>query len=105
MLPNLKIITDNINHRQLFILLAGLMLLAAFPVLAAEDTEAGLNWGSMGMKLIGGLALFLFGMEQMTDALKSFDEAARLRPRDPRAAAGVPRPRRPRCRARGSPRS
>ena len=43
MLPNLKIITDNINHRQLFILLAGLMLLAAFPVLAAEDTEAGLN--------------------------------------------------------------
>lgn len=71
MLPNFNIIGDKINHRQLFILLAGLLLFAACPVLAADDTEAGLNWGSMGMNLIGGLALFLFGMEQMADSLKA----------------------------------
>ncbi|MEA2080056.1 MAG: Na/Pi symporter, partial [Pseudomonadota bacterium] len=28
-------------------------------------------WGNMAMKLLGGLALFLFGMEQMADALKA----------------------------------
>jgi phosphate:Na+ symporter len=31
-----------------------------------------INAGAIGMGLLGGLALFLFGMEQMTDALKSF---------------------------------
>ena len=29
-----------------------------------------MNWGVMGMELFGGLALFLFGMEQMASALK-----------------------------------
>ncbi|MEW8192556.1 MAG: Na/Pi cotransporter family protein, partial [Candidatus Thiodiazotropha sp.] len=33
--------------------------------------DAGIEWGVMGMKLFGGLALFLFGMEQMADALKA----------------------------------
>ncbi len=30
-----------------------------------------MNWGTMGMHLVGGLALFLFGMDQMADALKA----------------------------------
>ncbi|MBF0382891.1 MAG: Na/Pi cotransporter family protein [Magnetococcales bacterium] len=30
-----------------------------------------MKWGNMSMQLLGGLALFLFGMEQMADALKA----------------------------------
>jgi phosphate:Na+ symporter len=30
-----------------------------------------MQWWNMGMKLLGGLALFLFGMEQMAEALKA----------------------------------
>ncbi len=33
--------------------------------------ENAVDWGVMGMGLFGGLALFLFGMEQMADALKA----------------------------------
>jgi len=40
------------------------------PALAATDEEAGINWFRMAMELLGGLAIFLFGMEQMADALK-----------------------------------
>ncbi len=43
----------------------------AYPALAASGSESGMNWGVMGMQLFGGLALFLFGMEQMADALKA----------------------------------
>jgi phosphate:Na+ symporter len=45
------------------------MLLA--PVLAAEPAPEQMEWGNMSMKLFGGLALFLFGMEQMAEALKA----------------------------------
>ncbi len=37
----------------------------------AGKTEGGIEWGVMAMQLFGGLALFLFGMEQMADALKA----------------------------------
>ena len=59
------------NSRMLFMLLAGVLLMVAFPVFAETETEPGMNWGLMGMNLIGGLALFLFGMEQMADSLKA----------------------------------
>ena len=52
---------------------ACLVLFTATPALAAgtgTDTDA-MNWGNMGMHLVGGLALFLFGMDQMADALKA----------------------------------
>jgi len=39
--------------------------------LAAVDAEQPMQWGVMGMQLFGGLALFLFGMEQMAGALKA----------------------------------
>ncbi len=45
--------------------------LAAAPVLAASAPDGAIDWWTMGMKLFGGLALFLFGMEQMADALKA----------------------------------
>ena len=57
--------------------LAGLIVLllatAACSVLAAEaaETSADIDWLKMGMGLFGGLALFLFGMDQMADALKA----------------------------------
>ncbi|MGB7932024.1 MAG: Na/Pi cotransporter family protein [Gammaproteobacteria bacterium] len=49
-------------------MLAGL---AAMPVLAAGGDAGETDWGNMGMSLLGGLALFLFGMDQMADALKA----------------------------------
>ncbi len=56
--------------------LAGLALAAAAffawtSAWAAEGTGESVNWAEMSMGLFGGLALFLFGMEQMSDALKS----------------------------------
>ncbi|MBW9275975.1 MAG: Na/Pi cotransporter family protein [Candidatus Thiodiazotropha sp. (ex. Lucinisca nassula)] len=60
------------NLKQSIILLAGVLgLLLALPVFADGSADAGIEWGVMGMKLFGGLALFLFGMEQMADALKA----------------------------------
>jgi phosphate:Na+ symporter len=49
-------------------MLAGL---AAMPVLAAEPSTGDIDWLSMGTSLLGGLALFLFGMDQMADGLKA----------------------------------
>jgi phosphate:Na+ symporter len=61
-----------LNPKQtLILLIAASGLLLALPVLAYGDAEKGIEWGVMGMKLFGGLALFLFGMEQMADALKA----------------------------------
>jgi len=46
-------------------------LLAASPLQAAQETAVDMNWGGMAMNLLGGLALFLFGMDQMAEALKA----------------------------------
>ncbi|MGB5451972.1 MAG: Na/Pi cotransporter family protein [Sedimenticolaceae bacterium] len=40
------------------------------PAFAAGDAEQSINWGQMSMTLLGGLAVFLYGMEQMAEALK-----------------------------------
>ncbi|MGB5834785.1 MAG: Na/Pi cotransporter family protein [Thiohalocapsa sp.] len=37
----------------------------------AADASEDIDWWTMGMGLFGGLALFLFGMDQMADALKA----------------------------------
>ncbi|MEZ5862300.1 MAG: Na/Pi cotransporter family protein [Geminicoccaceae bacterium] len=47
----------------------GLFVLLARPALAAEGGQIG--WLGMGVGLLGGLTLFLFGMEQMTSGLKA----------------------------------
>ena len=54
-------------------LLVVLAVIAAFhvgPALAADST-AEIAWGTMAMNLFGGLAIFLFGMDQMAEALKA----------------------------------
>jgi phosphate:Na+ symporter len=48
--------------------MAGLIAMPAFA--GAADAQV-MDWWTMGMQLFGGLALFLFGMEQMADALKA----------------------------------
>ncbi len=39
--------------------------------IAAGDTSSQMEWGVMAMQMFGGLALFLFGMEQMAESLKA----------------------------------
>lgn len=47
------------------------VFLVCTSVLAAEESAEVVDWPRMAMGLFGGLALFLFGMEQMSDSLKS----------------------------------
>ncbi len=54
----------------ILVLLGTVAWLACSPVHAAEAVDGEIPWLTMGMTLCGGLALFLFGMEQMADALK-----------------------------------
>ena len=65
-------------HQMLFRL--AILLIAAFPIFSASIAMAAdsgnspsdsLDAFTMVMGLLGGLALFLFGMEQMSDALKA----------------------------------
>lgn len=51
-------------------LFAGAALVFA-PALAASEGAVGIDWFSMCITLLGGLALFLFGMDQMAEALKA----------------------------------
>lgn len=49
-----------------------IILIALFSsVGATEEISNQIEWPQVAMGLLGGLALFLFGMEQMSDALKS----------------------------------
>jgi phosphate:Na+ symporter len=41
------------------------------PVLAADGTDPSFAIGQMVMQVVGGLALFLFGIDQMTNSLKA----------------------------------
>ena len=67
-----QIQTADLRTRLAIILLAGVAAaLMVFPVLAGEAGAQNMQWGVMGMQLFGGLALFLFGMEQMADSLKA----------------------------------
>lgn len=61
----------DLKNRMLILLMTTVAAtLAVFPALAATP-EQNMAWGEMGMKLFGGLALFLFGMEQMSESLKA----------------------------------
>ena len=49
-----------------------LAVAVAFTVQASEAASTmGIDWGNLAMGLLGGLALFLFGMDLMSEALKS----------------------------------
>ena len=61
-------------NRSSAILISGALVLfvLALPVLAETESDAGaIDWFKLGMGLFGGLAMFLFGMEQMSDWLKA----------------------------------
>lgn len=62
---------DNKPRIFLFLVVLALVWVVATPVFAATPGGADIAWGIMGMELLGGLSLFLFGMEQMSEALKN----------------------------------
>ena len=58
--------------RAILILGAFLLFVMALPVLAEAEPDAeAINWLNLAMGLFGGLAMFLFGMEQMSEGLKA----------------------------------
>ena len=62
-----------INRSRVIILLGAFFLfVSAFPALAETlpNTDT-IDWFILGMGLFGGLALFLFGMDQMSEGLKA----------------------------------
>jgi len=67
MIPRINLADISTGHAVLLGLACFLLAVPAF----AADTGQSMNWGVMGMQLFGGLALFLFGMEQMAGALKA----------------------------------
>ena len=54
----------------IFLICGTIAWFAAGTVLAATGAQDAIDWWGMGMQLLGGLAVFLFGMEQMAEALK-----------------------------------
>ncbi len=49
-----------------------ILVLFAFPVVAATAGESmEMDWFKLGMGLLGGLAMFLFGMDQMSEGLQA----------------------------------
>jgi len=64
--------TAQARSRLAFILFGFLLISFAIPAFAATSGETNqIDWLKLGMGLFGGLAMFLFGMEQMSDGLKS----------------------------------
>ncbi len=60
------------SHVSTVLATAAIICVAATPVFAAVlDSDKSIAWGFMGMKVLGGLAIFLFGMDQMADSLKA----------------------------------
>ncbi len=61
-------------NRSRTLLIAGsfLLFVMALPVLAEAGPDAeAIDWFNLGMGLFGGLAMFLFGIEQMSEGLKA----------------------------------
>ncbi len=59
------------SSHLILLLLATAVVLLPFSEALAGSGGKEMKWGTMTMTLLGGLALFLFGMEQMADALKA----------------------------------
>jgi len=62
------------NRRHLFLGVCGALIVgagAAYGAASSEGSQKALDFFAMGMGLLGGLALFLFGMGQMAGALKA----------------------------------
>ena len=55
----------------LFAVLGAAIGLVALPALAAADTGNQIDWINLGMGLLGGLAIFLIGLEHLSAALQA----------------------------------
>jgi len=69
----LDFISFGTMNKTILMLILGIAAgFASMPVPATVANDGGqvINWWEMGMTLLGGLAIFLYGMEQMADALK-----------------------------------
>ncbi|MGI9351285.1 MAG: Na/Pi cotransporter family protein [Rhizobiaceae bacterium] len=53
-----------------FLIVLAFLLLVVRPAFGASEATAEIDWWGMSIQLFGGLAIFLFGMEQMAEALK-----------------------------------
>ncbi len=65
---NLLKLDSQAGRRLLGLLALGVVVA---PALAATGQGGELDWGAMTMELFGGLALFLYGMDLMAEALKA----------------------------------
>ena len=65
--------SKQIKIKHSFVTRTGLAILCLMPFVAwaASDNPEQLNWLKMAMELFCGLALFLFGMDQMSEGLKA----------------------------------
>ena len=71
MKTNRYFLNDNIGIPFCLAMVA-IVCLASAPVFAAiSPVGKEIPWGLMGMRVFGGLAIFLYGMDQMSDALKA----------------------------------
>ena len=59
------------GHRATVLGLAVVGIMVTGAVMAAPAADTDMAWGTMTMGLLGGLAIFLFGMNQMADSLKA----------------------------------
>ena len=68
----LYIPSPEMKFRTVVLSIGFLLLLLALPVLAETvEGEGEINWFTLTMGLFGGLAMFLFGMKQMSEGLKA----------------------------------
>ncbi len=67
---NIRIIQNSAEHLRKYLLII-LLLFCTSTAFADDLPSSSIQWGTMLMGLFGGLALFLFGMEQMADSLKT----------------------------------
>ncbi len=72
MQKHLSMLMGKIESRVLLIVIFGIAAISGVsPIYASDGGSVEMEWGVMAMQMFGGLALFLFGMEQMSDALKA----------------------------------
>ena len=60
----------NINTLKRKLSMLIVVLLSVLNPLRATNADGTIQWAMLVLALIGGLALFLFGMEQMSDGMK-----------------------------------
>ena len=73
MTDRFRMLCDDLNKGGKSALYLAVLAMGAFfaaPVLADSGGQT-MDWGKMAMTLFGGLAIFLYGMELMTDSLKA----------------------------------